>query len=239
MCTVVLRLTPGEGLLLLGIRDEFLGRPWRPPAAHWPGSPLIGGIDEQAGGTWLAVHPADRRVACVLNGRGQLAPTATRRSRGDLPLRAAAGEQVSSYRAYDPFHLVCADVSEGWVLSWDGTESRRVSLGAGTHLFTNAGYVYPGESPDEKGAYFGPRFAAAPAADWPELARGDGLAMDDPRAIIVRRELPDGRVWGTSSISLVAIDGADLHYDFGTASGALAPAISSSSTGASRRSSSR
>jgi hypothetical protein len=47
---------PGA-LLMLGIRDEFVGRPWQPPARHWPGSPLIGGLDEQAGGTWLAVHP--------------------------------------------------------------------------------------------------------------------------------------------------------------------------------------
>ena len=62
MCTVAVSLEPGDPvpLLLLGIRDEFTGRPWRPPARHWPGSPLIGGIDEQAGGTWLAVHP-DRR----------------------------------------------------------------------------------------------------------------------------------------------------------------------------------
>ena len=36
------------------------GRPWQPPARHWPApqwSPLIGGRDEQAGGTWPAVHP--------------------------------------------------------------------------------------------------------------------------------------------------------------------------------------
>ena len=57
-------------LLLLGVRDEFAGRPWQPPARHWPGSPLIGGRDEQAGGTWLAVHPAVPRVGCILNGRG-------------------------------------------------------------------------------------------------------------------------------------------------------------------------
>src|SRR5512146_885783 len=55
MCTVVVSLDPGNPvpLLLLGIRDEFTGRPWRPPARHWPGSPLIGGRDEEAGGTWL------------------------------------------------------------------------------------------------------------------------------------------------------------------------------------------
>jgi hypothetical protein len=258
MCTVVLRLTPDGGSLLLGIRDEFLGRPWLPPAAHWqcpagqpaptdlPGSPLIGGLDEQAGGTWLAVHPGERRVACVLNGRGTLAPAAPARhpcpphqSRGDLPLRAASGEQVTSFGDYDPFHLVCADSSGGWVLSWDGEQAVRSALGTGTHLFTNGGYVYPSDDPDDKGAYFGPRFAAAPSLrDWAVLARGDGLATDDPRAIIVRRELPDGRVWGTSSVSMVQIGDA-VRYEFGVPGEELAPVISSSSTGASRRSSSK
>ena len=49
--------SPGAEMLLLGVRDEFTGRPWQRPARHWPRSALIGGLDEQAGGTWLAVHP--------------------------------------------------------------------------------------------------------------------------------------------------------------------------------------
>src|SRR5690349_16957669 len=92
MCTVVISFEPAGRvpLLLLGARDELTGRPWRPPARHWPGSPLLGGLDEQAGGTWLAVHPGLPRVACLLNGRGAPADPARRRSRGELPLRAAA-----------------------------------------------------------------------------------------------------------------------------------------------------
>jgi hypothetical protein len=82
-------------------------------------------------------------------------------------------------------------------------------------------------------------FEAAPGSRWGELARGEGLATDDPRAIIVRRDLPDGRVYGSSSVSLVAVDGADLSYGFALPGGELEPVISSSSTGASRRSSSR
>ena len=64
MCTVVVSLAPEAPvpLLLLGVRDEFTGRPWQRPARHWPGSALIGGLDEQAGGTWLAVHPEQSRV---------------------------------------------------------------------------------------------------------------------------------------------------------------------------------
>src|SRR6202041_1924455 len=88
VCTVVVTLEPGERvpLRLLGIRDELTSRPWRPPARHWPGSPLIGGIDEQAGGTWLAVPPRIPRGGCLLNGRGPPARPARRRSRGDLSL---------------------------------------------------------------------------------------------------------------------------------------------------------
>ena len=92
MCTVVLSFEPAARipLLLLGVRDELTDRPWLPPARHWPGTPLVGGIDKQAGGTWLAVQPELPRVSCLLNGRGVLADAARRRSRGELPLRAAA-----------------------------------------------------------------------------------------------------------------------------------------------------
>ena len=125
-------LEPGARvpLRLLGIRDELTSRPWRPPARHWPGSPLVGGIDEQAGGTWLAVHPDIPRVACLLNGRGQPADPARKRSRGDLSLRAAAegrgflsqlAGDLDALTAYDPFHLICATVDSVAVLTWDGS----------------------------------------------------------------------------------------------------------------------
>ena len=135
MCTVVVSLAPEAPvpLLLLGVRDEFTGRPWQRPARHWPGSALIGGLDEQAGGTWLAVHPEQSRVGCILNGRGEFAPPDRRRSRGELPLRAAAEGQAALkelYQApetlarYDPFYLVCADLSSVLLLGWDGVERR-------------------------------------------------------------------------------------------------------------------
>lgn len=258
MCTVVVSLAPGERvpLRLLGIRDELTSRPWRPPARHWPGSPLIGGIDEQAGGTWLAVHPGVPRVACLLNGRGQPADPARRRSRGDLSLRAAAegpdmlarlAADPEELAAYDPFHLICATPDSVTALTWTGTQPvegepgdnpppppavppavRRLS--PGTHLFTNAGHAYPVEPGDldaePKAAHFAEKFAAArPSADpalpvaeawgdWLTLAAGDGLDPADPAAIIVRRDLPDGRVYGTTSVTLVALAADAVRYDF-------------------------
>jgi hypothetical protein len=256
VCTVVISLAPAEPmpLLLLGFRDEYTGRPWQPPARHWPGSPLVGGRDEQAGGTWLAVHPQIPRVACILNARGAQAPPQTRHSRGELPLRAGAeGQQVlkdlhddlSALARYDPFLLICADLSSALMLSWDGIRAALENLEPDqTHVITNAGHTYPpapeptpeqapAQAPEQapaqtdvKAGYFGPKFAAHrpdadPAAtikdawgDWLTLADGDGLSDTDPAAIVVRHELPDGRVYGTTSVSLVALGAHALRYDF-------------------------
>jgi uncharacterized protein with NRDE domain len=197
-------------LLLAGVRDELLDRPWLPPDRHWPELPLIGGQDKKAGGTWLAVHPAVPRVVCVLNGRGQAAPEPFRKSRGDLPLIAAAGGRPAIDHldpgAYDPFHLVVADIMSVEVLSWDGVRASRTTLGPGTHMITNSGL----DTADPKVRHFAAKFAAArpvadPAAgsvaeawgDWLTLTEGDGLSETDPRAIRVRLVRTDNRLWGT------------------------------------------
>jgi Transport and Golgi organisation 2/Subtilase family len=229
-------------LELLGVRDELVGRPWRSPARHWPGSPLVGGIDEQAGGTWLAVHPDIPRVACLLNGRGAEADQARRRSRGELPLRAATdgagvlkelADDPAALGAYDPFYLVCADPGAATLLAWDGASATLRDLAPGTHLLTNAGHAYPPDPthPDDPGAepkalHFAPKFAASrpsadPAlpvteawADWLTLAGGDNREPTDPGAIIARRDLADGRVWGTTSVTLVGLAPDAIRYDF-------------------------
>jgi hypothetical protein len=259
VCTVVVSLEPGERvpLRLLGIRDELVSRPWRPPARHWPGSPLIGGIDEQAGGTWLAVHPGVPRVACLLNARGPLADPARRRSRGDLSLRAAAegpgflrrlAGDPDALAAYDPFHLLCGTPDSLTMVSWPGHAQESGAedsgtagsgrdpvaavrdLAPGTHLITNAGHAYPAGPGDPqaepKAAHFADKFdAARPPADpalplaqawgdWLTLAAGDGLDPADPAGIIVRHQLPDGRVHGTTSVTLVGLSDGAVRYDF-------------------------
>jgi hypothetical protein len=120
------------------------------------------------------------------------------------------------------------------MLGWDGVTADLTELEPATHMLTNAGHMYPPgrgnrhKPADEKAARFGPKFAASrpsgdPEAaaltdawgDWLALAAGDGLAATEPGAIIVRRELPDGRVYGSTSVTLVALaaDGR-LRYDF-------------------------
>jgi transport and Golgi organization protein 2 len=75
-------------------------------------------------------------------------------------------------------------------------------------------------------AHFLPRLRAAtrpqprpggPAAEawgaWVPLINGDGLSPEDPRALIVRRDLGAGRIWGTTSISLVALWPGTVRHD--------------------------
>ncbi|MFC4532642.1 NRDE family protein [Sphaerisporangium dianthi] len=228
MCTVIVSVEPGAEtpVVLAGVRDEILSRPWEPPAAHWPRHPaVVGGRDLSAGGTWLAVDPGGPRVAALLNGCGAAAPERVRRTRGDLPLEAAVlGEPPDvDLSCYDPFHLLVADPGGARLWSWDGHGVTEAKLPAGAHIVVNSGWE-TGEA-DPRVAFFRPRFASAvrPSArdageatwrQWRRLASGAGLDVSDPRALVVRRELPDGRLWGTSSITLVALGGEAPRYDF-------------------------
>lgn len=235
MCTAIIGLGPDGTVLLAGVRDEFTQRAWQPPGYHWPDQPsLIGGRDELAGGTWLALAPAAPRVACILNGRGQAAAAAIRRSRGDLPLRAAAQPAASlgELAAYDPFRLLVAEPGRVELQEWDGDRFRRRDLAPGLHLVVNsglAGELRPdaGEHEIERIGYYQARLATIPFpqpkpgvtiedawSGWLPLLNGAGLSPDDPRALIVRRDLGDGRIWGTTSISLVALTPDGLRYDF-------------------------
>jgi hypothetical protein len=238
MCTAILGLGPDGTVLLAGVRDEFLQRDWLPPAHLWPDRPgLIGGRDQRAGGTWLAVDPAAPRVACILNGRGQAAPAEVRQSRGELPLRAAAGAPIAEaspgeLATFDPFLLVVATPGRAELLGWDGDRFTRRTLGPGLHLLVNsglAGDLRPdaGEHETERIRHFQARLAALPFpqpkpgasvdaawAPWLPLLNGDGLPTSDPRALIVRRDFGDGRIWGTTSMSLVAFTPEGLRYDF-------------------------
>jgi Transport and Golgi organisation 2 len=266
MCTAVLSIEPGLPVLLAGIRDELTDRAWKRPWRHWPAYPgLIGGLDLQAGGTWLAVDPRQRRVSCVLNGRGELAPVAARTSRGDLPLSSAAGEPLLRSRlvSLDPFHLLTAEPGRAVMQSWDGARLTERELGPGLHMVVNSGLAsdlpaadarasepsvlqseptdrqsehsdhQDGQAPNGRHhelariAHFLPRFSGAarpvpkpgepvPDAwgDWLPLVDGDGITPGDSRALIVRRELGDGRAWGTTSVSLVALSPQAVRYDF-------------------------
>jgi Transport and Golgi organisation 2 len=243
MCTAILSIEPGAPVLLAGVRDELVDRAWQPPGRHWPDYPgLIGGRDLLAGGTWLALAPEASRVACVLNGQGQMAPVGSRRSRGVLPLQAAVEGKLgrAGLADFDPFHLLSAEPGTATLWTWDGERLTDRELAAGLHIVVNSGIDAGRATAGQPGSaapgrdhelaridHFLPLLRSAPRptplpggpvaqawGSWLPLMNGDGLDPSDPRALIVRRDLGQGRIWGTTSISLVALAPGGSRYDF-------------------------
>jgi hypothetical protein len=231
----MIRWRPGTPwpVLLAAVRDEFLERPWDPPGPHWPEQPgVLGGRDRLSGGTWLALDPATRTVAAVLNGAPL--PPGERPSRGALPLRALVEAEPipPDVERYDTFHLLRAGLSRVELWSWDGFALHGQQLAVGDHIVVNLG---ADATADPLVPHFAPLLAAlddppltrtAPAADqptppgtdtawgsWVDVLRGDGLAPTDPRALLVAHEF-GGRRYGSGSASLLALGDAGVRYDF-------------------------
>ncbi|MFE5580618.1 NRDE family protein [Kitasatospora sp. NPDC056531] len=245
MCTAFVSIEPGAAVpvLLLSVRDEYLGRGWLPPDHHWPDRPgLLGGLDLAAGGTWLAIDPARRTAACLLNGFGPLAPADARLSRGELPLTAVRQGGIGhlDLTPYDPFHLVQVGPDGARVTSWGGGRLEQHELPTGLSVVVNDGLegTAANRTASERirtlmaarADHFRARFAAAPRPEptadgtaagawgaWLPIITGDGLALDEGAALIQRRDFGDGRIWGSSSISLLALGPELLRYDFATA----------------------
>ncbi|MBO1419292.1 NRDE family protein [Streptomyces sp. FH025] len=245
MCTAFVSIEPQAPVpvLLLSVRDEYLGRRWLPPEHHWPDRPrLLGGLDLAAGGTWLAVDPDRRTAACLLNGFGPLAPADARLSRGQLPLTAVREGGIGhlDLTPYDPFHLVLVRPDGATVTSWGGGTLEQRELPAGLSVVINDGLegTAANRTASERiralmaarAEHFRARFAATPRPEptgddpaarawgaWLPIVTGDGLALDEDAALIQRRDFGDGRIWGSSSISLLAFGPEALRYDFATA----------------------
>ena len=128
MCTLVVLRRPGHDwpVLMAANRDELADRPWRPPGRHWADrSDVVGGYDEVAEGTWLALN--DHGVAAaIMNRRGTLGRLPGKRSRGELVLEALdhadAGEAAIALSdldasAYRGFNMVVADNRDAYWLA--------------------------------------------------------------------------------------------------------------------------
>lgn len=235
MCTVVILRRPGHEwpLLLAGNRDEMAGRPWKPPARHWPDRPeVVAGLDEEAGGSWLGLNDHGM-VATVLNREGTLGPQAGKRSRGELVLDAldhadaqSAAEALSHLdgRAYRPFNLVVADNRDAFWLSLpaEGGRVQATPIPAGLSMMAASDLNDPTHP---RIRFFRPLFQAArppdpEAADWDAWTELLGCRIWDgdagPRGAMCI-VTPTG--FGTGSSALVALPsmqraGMEPHFLF-------------------------
>lgn len=146
MCILLIAIDamPEWPLLLLGNRDEFHARATATATAEpWRGAAdCLGGLDLQAGGSWLAQRN-DGRFASVTNLRSG-DPAKASRSRGALvrdfvvgnALAQEFGQRVlDTIDKYGPFNLVFGDRQSVWLI--DGSNASLNRLEAGIHVVGN------------------------------------------------------------------------------------------------------
>ena len=150
MCLLIALAQVREDLPLVvaANRDERLDRPAVPMTILRESEPrVLGGRDELAGGTWLAVN--DRGVVAGLTNRPSGAgPDPTKRSRGELPLalasynsaEAAVDAFVTRYRPseFNPAWMLVADRQRVFAIDIsDGEHPVVEPLPAGIHILEN------------------------------------------------------------------------------------------------------
>jgi uncharacterized protein with NRDE domain len=150
MCTTIIAYQPQkEWSVIIGAnRDETLDRQWESPGRHWLDRPqIIGGLDLQSLGTWLAVND-NGLVAGVLNRPGTLGGLPGKKSRGQLVLDALkaahaddAAAAVASINAaqFPGFQFFVADASRAYWLESNGTCVSLQLIPEGVNMITSLG----------------------------------------------------------------------------------------------------
>ncbi|MFI5035023.1 MAG: NRDE family protein [Acidimicrobiales bacterium] len=161
MCLLVVRWREDPDLpLIIGAnRDERLDR----PATAWTlldaGPPrLVGGRDELAGGSWLAIN--DRGVFAGLTNQPAGERDPAKRSRGELPLLLTRHDRVDRGVEQLLTRVRSEDYNPAWLIAGDRERLVYVELGAegppivrelsaGTHVLENVAL----DAPSVKVAY--------------------------------------------------------------------------------------
>ena len=226
MCTVILLRRPEHEwpLILAANRDELKTRAWLPPARHWPERDHVtAGIDELAGGTWLALND-DGVCTAILNRTHSLGPAKGKRSRGELPLEAVdhaeASEAAKALAALNPFsyrsfNLIIADDQNAYWLRSTGEKDSRVvvtEIPIGISMITAQDLNDPISPRIKKHR---PRFQNAPAPDpetddwfaWQALmaTKSDKTDAEDRSGMNITRM----GEFGTVSSTLIALPRKD------------------------------
>jgi uncharacterized protein with NRDE domain len=179
----------GAPLIVAANRDELYSRPSVTMTTLRSGPPrVLGGRDELAGGTWLAVNEHGV-LAGLTNQPSPLGPDRTKRSRGELPLAftsyARADEAVAEVCAdldpadYNPCWLLVGDRHSLFSVSLSGSGRPAVEeLAPGVHILENS----PLASPSAKTAQVASMVAAERAERAERAGRhvAAGQSVEDP-----------------------------------------------------------
>jgi uncharacterized protein with NRDE domain len=147
MCLIAFawRTHPRWPLVLIANRDEFHARPAKAADFLEDAPDVFGGIDLQAGGSWLLVSKR-RRLAAITNMRAGLNPEIAPRSRGAL-VRAFAISDASAVEFIASIAPVAHEYGRFNLLLWDGESLHCVGnhprfhteeVAPGPHALSNA-----------------------------------------------------------------------------------------------------
>jgi uncharacterized protein with NRDE domain len=193
MCLLVVqsRVHPAAPLVVAANRDEWLNRPASPCTVLQEHGPrIVGGRDELAGGTWLAIN--EHGVFAGLTNQPTPIRDPSRRSRGELPL--ALVQHASARAAVDAFvprHRP-ADYSPAWLLVGDrealylldmtgGAEAQVVELPPGLHVLENRAWGAPSA-----------KVRAVRAQVGAVVSDADESLIEQLCAVLRSHQLPDG-----------------------------------------------
>ncbi|HXW47435.1 MAG TPA: NRDE family protein [Streptosporangiaceae bacterium] len=151
MCLLIalFQVVPGAPLVVAANRDERLDRPAVAMTVLRDSGPrILGGRDELAGGTWLAVNEHGL-VAGLTNQPSAQGRDPSKRSRGELPLAFAVHERAATaaraMRAkldparYNPCWMLVGDRESLFFVGIDdGPRAWFERLGPGLHVLENA-----------------------------------------------------------------------------------------------------
>jgi uncharacterized protein with NRDE domain len=159
LLVVASRLVPDEPLIVGANRDEYLDRPSTPLVVLDEGPPrVLGGRDERAGGTWLAVNEHGVCAGLTNQPLGD-AKDPSKRSRGELPValarhETAAGAVDAFVRRYRPRDyngcwLLVGDRTSLFVVDFTGpAEATALALAPGFHVLENRALGEPSPKVD-------------------------------------------------------------------------------------------
>ncbi|MBM4195578.1 MAG: NRDE family protein [Gammaproteobacteria bacterium] len=221
MCLVVIawQAHPRYPLIVAGNRDEFHARP-STAAGWWPDAPaVLGGRDELAGGSWLAVN-RNGRFAVVVNDPRRPPAAEQTLSRGQLVRDYVAGDRPSgrfldmvavNENRYAGFCLLLGTPVQvrGFVTAKGGAP-HRWTMKPGVAAYSNG----PIDEPAPKVAHMEREIAALLARGEPDreamfalLASRVPVAAAEP-GLSPLRLLPfvAGEDYGTRATTMLAID---------------------------------
>jgi len=219
MCTLLIwkHRRPGHPVVIAANRDEFEGRPSSAPRQLVERPRVVGGRDEVAGGTWLAISEHGIVVA-LTNRRRAGKHDPTKRSRGQLVLELARRRTVSDIRAqleridshaYNPFVLVVLDARDGVYAQTDRAGLTLGTITDGVHAVTNWEYDSVGEPKGRRALELANAFDIASGSDDELAARlhtllGDHAAGEHGLDVGLCVHRPDEH-FGTRSSAIIML----------------------------------